>query len=201
MEEEIRYDEHGEKYSTCSLFNGLSKYVNMTAFGDGGGLFMGNIGSGSRAELARSLGFSEHPSEAECSAQMRTINIDAYPGRKITVHRLLVGEVQSIFRQLRSIGVNLNPYIGGYCYRKINNPNDHRSNRPLSTHSFGAAIDINYNVNKFIGGGRPLTSGDDTANGVIRTLNSPIVKIFAAHGWGWGGRYGDYMHFSKANGS
>ena len=24
----------------------------------------------------------------------------------------------------------------------------------------------------------------------------PVVQIFKKHGWGWGGRYGDVMHFS-----
>ena len=45
-----------------------------------------------------------------------------------------------------------------------------------------------------------ITKEDDTIGGVVRTLESPIVKTFAKYGWGWGGRYGDYMHFSKANG-
>ena len=71
----------------------------------------------------------------------------------------------------------------------------------LSMHSFGCAIDINFNLNPFVANGRPLDTGDDTTKGKIRTLNSPIVKAFAANGWGWGGRYGDYMHFSKANGA
>ena len=67
-------------------------------------------------------------------------------------------------------------------------------------HSFGCAIDLNYNLNPFVRNGKPLSSGDNTKKGIVRTLDSPIVKIFAKYGWGWGGRYGDYMHFSKANG-
>ena len=30
----------------------------------------------------------------------------------------------------------------------------------------------------------------------IWDVDHPVVKIFAAHGWGWGGSYGDVMHFS-----
>lgn len=48
-------------------------------------------------------------------------------------------------------------------------------------------------------GHKPLSNGDDNIR--IRTLNSPVVKAFEAHGWGWGGTYGDYMHFSKFGGS
>ena len=65
-------------------------------------------------------------------------------------------------------------------------------------HSFGCAIDINPDVNPFTKNGKPQSSGD--SNTKIRTNNSVVVKIFAKYGWGWGGRYGDYMHFSKANG-
>lgn len=34
----------------------------------------------------------------------------------------------------------------------------------------------------------------------IWSYDHPVVKIFEAHGWGWGGRYGDTMHFSLFNG-
>ena len=30
----------------------------------------------------------------------------------------------------------------------------------------------------------------------IWDVNHPVVKIFANHGWDWGGEYGDVMHFS-----
>ena len=30
----------------------------------------------------------------------------------------------------------------------------------------------------------------------IWDFDHPVVQIFAAHGWGWGGTYGDVMHFS-----
>lgn len=157
------------------------------------------IGSGKRAEVIRALGFSDHPTQSECWSKMKSIEIEAYPGRKITVHEALVDEVQAIFKEMKYAGVNLNQYIGGFVYRTINNPK-HPGSTTLSMHSFGCAIDINYNLNPFISGGKPLESGDDTSRGIVRTYNSPIVKAFARNGWGWGGRYGDYMHFSKANG-
>ena len=196
------YDENGKKYTNVPLFRGLTKYI-VTGGGAGVDGFEsagGTIGSGQRAEVIRALGFNERPTQSECSAKMATIRIEAYPTRNITVHKSLVNEVQTIFKNLKMAGVQLNQYIGGYCYRTVNNPL-HPNSTVLSMHSFGCAIDINYNLNPFVGGGRPLSSGDDTTRGVIRTYNSPIVKAFAANGWGWGGRYGDYMHFSKANGS
>lgn len=157
------------------------------------------IGSGKRAEVIRALGFSDHPTKEECWSKMKTITLEAYPGRRLTIHRSLEKEVQAIFHSLKAAGVVLNKKVGAYHYRPINNPS-YPNSKLLSMHSFGCAIDINYDLNPFIKDGRPLASGDDTPRGVIRTVNSPIVKAFKANGWGWGGRYGDYMHFSKANG-
>lgn len=34
----------------------------------------------------------------------------------------------------------------------------------------------------------------------IWSFNHPVVRIFLAHGWGWGGAYGDTMHFSLFDG-
>ena len=38
------------------------------------------------------------------------------------------------------------------------------------------------------------------SNTAIRTTEHPVVKILAKHGFGWGGSYGDYMHFSYFGG-
>ncbi len=202
-------DKYAKVYSHDSILKGIMKTSTFGSFTESGytydmhgkitlnGKYV--IGSGKRAEVIRALGFSDNPTQNECDAAMATITIEAYPDKKITVHKKLVGEVQAIFKLLKQAGVELNKYIGGYCFRPINNPTQ-RGSRTLSMHSFGCAIDINYNLNGFVAHGKPWTSGDDTRAGKIRTINSPIVKAFAEYGWGWGGRYGDYMHFSKANG-
>ena len=202
---DLKYDSiKGKSYTNESILNGILHHTSFDNIFDGnygsdgtGGPF--TIGSGNRAEVIRALGFSDSPTEAECQAKMKTINIEAYPGKRITIHKDLELEVQKIFSDLKSYGVNLNEYIGGFFFRPINNPN-HPGSKLLSMHSFGCAIDINYNLNPFIKGGRPWENGDNTPRGIIRTVNSPIVRAFASQGWGWGGRYGDYMHFSKANG-
>ena len=192
-------------YTNESLLRGLihHTFFSNTYDGAGGsdnyGAVGATIGSGKRAEVIRALGFSDHPTKEECWSKMKTIELQAYPGRKITMHSALEAEVQAIFNGLKSAGVNLNQYIGGFVYRPINNPS-HPGSTTLSMHSFGCAIDINYDLNPFVKNGKPKESGDDTPRGIVRTMNSPIVKAFASNGWGWGGRYGDYMHFSKANG-
>ena len=155
------------------------------------------VAGGNRAETIKSLGFSSTPTESECNSKMATIEVKCLNGSKrITVHKDLQEEVKNIFNEI--CNNNFNVYsIGGYCFRTINNPN-HPNSKTLSMHSFGCAIDINPDVNPFTKNGKPQSSGD--SNTKIRTNNSVVVKIFAKYGWGWGGRYGDYMHFSKANG-
>lgn len=88
-----------------------------------------------------------------------------------------------------------------YSYREVKNG---KKNQPLSNHSYGIAIDINPSQNPFVHGGAPIQEqypcATENDNKSIRTLTNPIVKVFMAHEWGWGGRYGDYMHFSYFDG-
>lgn len=80
--------------------------------------------------------------------------------------------------------------IGSYEYRNT-------SSGTMSNHAYGCAIDINpvYNEQKKYVDDKPDN------NKYIRTKNHPVVRIFAKHGWGWGGSYGDFMHFSPFYGS
>ena len=190
-------DSKGEQYSNESILKGIIHHSKFDGgfFGGGSGGF---IGKGKRAEVIKSLGFSDRPTQGECWSKMQTVRLEAYPGHSVTVHKDLVQEVQDIYKELKELGVELNDYQGSYCYRPIRNPN--HPSTTLSMHSFGCALDLNYNLNPFKENTGPLSSGDDTRHGVVRTVNSPIVQVFAKYGWGWGGRYGDYMHFSKANG-
>jgi hypothetical protein len=66
--------------------------------------------------------------------------------------------------------------------------------RPLSSHSWGVAIDINVDWNPY--GGAPAPLG---AVGSVRQ----IVSLFEAQGFAWGGRFTpdalrDGMHFELA---
>ena len=196
----INIDGEGNQYSNESILKGILHHTCFDGGYDpitGGGIY--HVGSGSRKEIIKKLGFSDNPTASECWSKMTTFTLNAYPNFKFTLHKDLVSEVQEIYNELKELGVELNKYQGHYCFRPINNPNK-RGSKTLSMHSFGCAIDLNYNLNPFEKNSGPLTSGDDTIHGIMRTMNSPIVRTFAKYGWGWGGRYGDYMHFSKANG-
>lgn len=199
---DINVDENGKQYVNLNLTDGLQYFTEFDGNGGGGGEYVygiPTIGSGKRADAIRALGFSEHPSESECSRAMTTIKV---PSRSkgtlnLTIHKNLAEDVKAIFKEIYDSGFDAY-MVGGYCYRQINNPNNKSSSRPLSMHSFGCAIDINWDVNPFVSKGRPMTTGD--TDKVFRTPNSPVVQAMARHGFGWGGRYGDYMHFSTANG-
>ena len=127
--------------------------------------------------------------------------------KRITVHKDLVEEVKSIFNEIYNLGFNVK-LVGGYTYRTINNPK-YPNSTTLSMHSFGCAIDINWKDNPFKASqSRPFEYAPDYWAGIqynpnecIWTNDHPVVRIFKNHEWGWGGRYGDFMHFSKANGS
>ncbi len=74
-------------------------------------------------------------------------------------------------------------WAGSYNFRKITSGNR------LSTHAWGASVDIDSEMNAF---GKKY----DESKGMMPMA---VVKIFEAEGWKWGGRFGgnrvDCMHF------
>jgi hypothetical protein len=105
----------------------------------------------------------------------------------------------------------------GNCYR----PKNSLSGGRVSRHCWGIAVDINPGsggnpwFNTHIpksqpepaeGSQAPWSTQKSHYNGTydrrrcIWHWGHPVVKIFLAHGWGWGGAYGDVMHFSVDDG-
>lgn len=103
----------------------------------------------------------------------------------------------------------------GNCYRSANSLKN-----GVSRHCWGIAVDINPG-----NGGNPwfntriTKTQSEPANGskpwpvkqcdckggydrckCVWHWNHPVVQIFLKHGWGWGGSYGDVMHFSVDDG-
>ena len=80
-------------------------------------------------------------------------------------------------------------------------------------HNCGTAIDLNSNENYQIRDGQIMagTCWEPGINPYSIAPDSSVVRIFAAHGWSWGGDawaadsddtqgYHDYMHFSYMGG-
>lgn len=87
-----------------------------------------------------------------------------------------------------------NDSTGTFCWRKI------AGTDTLSNHSYGIAIDVNWNDNpnakkSVLNNLKNKTTDNDIE---IRTWNHPVVKAFLEEGFGWGiyKERLDYMHFS-----
>jgi D-alanyl-D-alanine carboxypeptidase len=81
--------------------------------------------------------------------------------------------------------------------------------RRWSAHAYGEAIDVNPVENPYLAGGRvhPRAGRSYLRRSLVRpgmaTPGGPLVHIFAAVGWKWGGRWTgspDYQHFSATGG-
>jgi hypothetical protein len=137
---------------------------------------------------------------------------------QLVVARELAGEVLSIFERLFARGfpierMDLIDLFGGNDDASMAANNTSAFNfrnvagtEVLSNHSFGVAIDINPAVNPMIVGGAIFPPGgaayldrDRLRPGMI-VRPGPVVELFEAHGWEWGGDWSpmkDYHHFCK----
>ena len=145
------------------------------------------------------------PTAAQASASMTTVEVKtrdengALKMRKINVHKAAAGTVKQIFEEIYNTTnfkiISKTAYqLGGYNHRYVRG-----STTALSQHSFGSAIDINPVKNPMLGSkSKDIDSRKDSDNNDLemRTVNHKVVKIMAKYGYGWGGCYSDYMHFS-----
>lgn len=92
------------------------------------------------------------------------------------------------------------PYNTLYCFsHRDAQTSGGNSTGSLSMHSYGCAIDLNPHWNQYNNSEsnkeKLLTKGK--YNPQYNFYHGhPVVEIFKNHGWGWGGYYGDPMHFS-----
>ena len=144
-----------------------------------------------------------------------TIGTDGKPKViPVTLHRKLQPSFIAIMNELKRKDFRINA-INSYDWRSVPG-SEHRSN-----HSFGVAVDINAGkngnpwFNTHIGNDTTIAEGTRPSwsmkyspyNGKYETSHCIwdwhhiAVTIFANHGWGWGGAYGDTMHFSYLGGA
>ena len=153
-------------------------------------------------------------SKAEADAAMTTVTVPVWKlsnGVKtpstmsLTVHAALAQDVTEIFTEIYNDPEQFPMHdIGGYSWR---------GDSATGEHNCGTAIDINSNENCQIRDGQVL-AGDHWTPGTDPYSIGPdssVVRIFAEHGWSWGGDawewdsdisygYHDYMHFSYMGG-
>jgi D-alanyl-D-alanine carboxypeptidase-like protein/LysM domain-containing protein len=104
-------------------------------------------------------------------------------GTRINVHRRIAALVDMLLDETERRGYRLDPKrCGGYVNRPIKNT------KKASNHSWGLAIDLNWDKNP------------ERFDGVLRTNLPPwVVPLWNRYGFGWGGNYSgrhkDPMHF------
>ena len=143
------------------------------------------------------------PTREWCEKHLTSIQLP-YPMRlawdinevvtKMKCHKKVADDLHSILSQIYATygtleavkAARMDLFGGCYNYRLV------RAGTQLSTHSWGAAIDLDPEYN-FLG------RKYDESKGM---MPQPVVKIFQAHGWEWGGLWkrGDAMHFQACRG-
>ena len=147
---------------------------------------------------------------SEAEASMTTVIIPVWKlvnGQKaastmsLSVHSAIAQDVVEIFTEIYNDPEQF-PIkdLGGYSWR---------GDSATGEHNCGTAIDINANENYQIREGQVLagTCWEPETNPYSIGPDSSVVRIFAEHGWSWGGDawaassddssgYHDYMHFS-----
>lgn len=153
--------------------------------------------------------------KAEAEANMTTISFPVWKldknGNKVSstaslsIHAAVADEVTAIFTEIYNDPEQF-PIkdMVGYGWR---------GDSATGEHNCGTAIDINWNENYQIRDGKVQAGSlwEPGENPYSISPNGSVVRIFAEHGWSWGGDawawssddsegYHDYMHFSYMGG-
>ena len=172
------------------------------------------------AELGASwhAGCPVEPSEL----RMVTVTFHGFDGRthsgRLVVAAALAGQVRSIFAEIYASGFPIRRMVpvtayGGDDERSMEADNSSAFNcRPItggggwSRHAYGRAIDIDPLQNPYVTASRVepenaqrYVDRSQRLPGMLHT-GDPVVRIFAAHGWTWGGGWSnptDYQHFQR----
>ena len=150
----------------------------------------------------------------EAEAAMTTVSVPVWrlsngvktsSTMSLTVHAALAQDVTEIFTEIYNDPEQF-PIrdVGGYSWR---------GDTATGEHNCGTAIDINANENCQIRDGQVMAGSHWMPGTDPYSIgpDSSVVRIFAEHGWSWGGDawawdsdisygYHDYMHFSYMGG-
>lgn len=185
----------GRTYGSVGMFTGIkSRNERLKMCGIEGG-----VGSRLTGTQAKNMGL----------IQKLTVNVTGGT-QTIEVNKYIHEDLKKICDEILAIGW-FKLHISSH-FRPANSVK-----RGMSRHCWGLAIDINAGkggnpyFNHRVQRGENEVADGTTApwgckmcpyHGVydktkcIWNWEHPVVKIFEAHGWGWGGNYGDVMHFS-----
>lgn len=131
--------------------------------------------------------------QAEVEANLTTIN---FQGHQVKVHKKAAGQFQAVDQQITALNTGYKiREIGTYDWRPKNNGS---GTSELSLHSFGIAMDINWDTNGFGNAGVGPSGQHD--------IPDSWIQAFKNNGFGWGGDWSgspaskDFMHFQYQGG-
>jgi hypothetical protein len=149
-----------------------------------------NYGSNPSTDLMKSIYGN---TEEEVRANLTTVN---FQGHQIQVHKKVAGAFEAVDKQLTALNLGYQVrMVGTFDWRPKNNGS---GTSELSLHSFGIAIDINWDTNGFGDAGVGPSGQHD--------IPDQWIQVFKSAGFGWGGDWGgdpsskDYMHFQYEGG-
>ncbi len=173
----------------------------------------------SHLSLTEALAGLSMPEEIQKSLVLLDIPFYGFDGvthtGQMVVHRDIAEEVKDIFAKLYSLQFPIEKMIPitKYDWDDVRSMEDNNTSAfnyrliigtdRLSNHSFGRALDINPVQNPYFArDGVTYPEGavyDPNIPGTVEK-EGPVVTLFKAHGWVWGGDWQtpkDYQHFEK----
>lgn len=170
----------------------------------------------SQADFYASLQAKKVPQVMIDSISMVDVDYRGFNGKiykgQIVVHKDLAASTARIFKRiLNETDITLTSVLpvshfgwGDTPSWKFNNTSAFNwrlvgGSTEVSDHAFGSAIDINPYINPWMKGGTTNPRYDVNRPGTW-TAESPVVKIFKAEGWKWGGDWKnskDWQHFYR----
>ena len=149
-----------------------------------------SYGSNPSTDLMKSIYGS---TQAEVEANLVTIN---FQGHSVKVHKKAAAAFQAVDQQITNLNTGYKVrMVGTYAWRPKNNGS---GTSELSLHSFGIAMDINWDTNGFGNAGVGPSGQHD--------IPDSWVQAFKSQGFGWGGDWSgspaskDFMHFQYQGG-
>ena len=217
---DVKHDAEGRRYTNQSLGAGLQYFTTIQPGGGGISAFCGDVPvSGSLPFVGKSAAdkFAMchvvpgwQPNQTLEAGVIRTVQLPMWGGsRPMETNMYLANDLIDICNDI----LRLNWY-------KLYIGNSFRRNTSAggkSRHQIGCAVDVNPGsggnpwFNTHIQKDFPEPSQGSSAPWATKSCpyhggydrshciwhwGHPVVQIFLKHGWGWGGSYGDVMHFS-----
>lgn len=220
---DIMVDNEGKKYSKDNLVTGIMRFSLFTGlwgnYGDftfvptGATPFKGM----SREQKMRACGIVSNTmsgTQVKNAGLLTNVTLDQTRGKYSgLINKAVANDLANICAEICKLGF-FDMQISN-TFREQNTVSG-----GVSKHCWGVALDINptrgcpwfaahiprdfrepaYGSNPPWGFKKYSCGTYDRAK-CIWSFDHPVVRIFEGHGWGWGGRYGDTMHFSLFDGA